>query len=61
MTRQFRYPKVTEIRAERDLGAARPAPAQFRPRSQRELVEASLLRCPGPQHPGRLARAGGSA
>jgi hypothetical protein len=45
MSHQFVYPKVTEFRPPPD-GRARGAPRDLPWRSQRALVEASLLRRP---------------
>jgi hypothetical protein len=50
---EYMRPKVTEIRITRPTG---PAQGAARP-TQRDLVLASLLRCPGP----RSARRGGLA
>jgi hypothetical protein len=43
MSHQFHYPKVVELRTAAEGAGAQP---DRRPRSQRELVVASLLRCP---------------
>jgi hypothetical protein len=53
MSREFVYPRVTEVLRAGGSAAPETAPGLPRWASQRELVEASLLRCPEKKLAGR--------